>query len=240
MKQVGRARVADWTLLAGRRVPLELALLRAVQGVPGVVRLLDFFERRDSFVFVLERPPAAQDLFDFITERGALGEDCARALWGGVVRAVDGCRKRGVTHRDIKDENILVDRETATVRLIDFGSGAFLQEEAFTEFDGTRVYSPPEWIMEGRYCWEPAAVWSLGILLYDMVCGDIPFERDEEICSAEPVFCREVSSECQELVLACLALQPGDRPSLADLLQHPWLAPSQDSLASSLSSLYSL
>ena len=89
------------------------------------------------------------------------------------------------------------------------------------------MYAPPEWIRCNRYRAAPLTVWSLGILLFDMVCGDIPFEQDDQICSAELNFRRPVSSECRDLVESCLRVRPQDRIHLTAILSHPWLAGQQ-------------
>merc|ERR1711874_623454 len=224
IKHVARNKVLEWASLNGRRVPLELKLLHSVQTVSGVIKLLDFFERSDSFIYVLEKPSNSKDLFDFITDKGALEEQLAKNFFKQITETVLACHKKGIVHRDIKDENILLDLKTGKCSLIDFGSGALLKDQAYTDFDGTRVYSPPEWITTSQYHAEPATVWSLGILLYDMVCGDIPFEKDEEICEADVKFRVSVSSECEALVSDCLKIRAQDRISLEKILSHPWLA----------------
>ena len=130
-----------------------------------------------------------------------------------------------LTNRDIKDENILIDLNTFKIKLIDFGSGCFLEDRVYREFQGTRVYSPPEWINSRAYRPEGLTVWSLGVLLYDMVCGDVPFECDAQISRAQLTWFPQLklSEEVKSLITGCLMVNTQERSTLSQVTTHPWL-----------------
>jgi len=205
-------------------LPLEVLLLQQVSDLPGVIRLLDYFETKDSFYIVMEIFNGC-DLFDFISEQGPLKEKVARDLFGQVVDTLITCHERGVLHGDIKDENILMDLNTGKVKLIDFGSGSWVQPGMITEYQGTRVYAPPEWISQKIFSAEGLTVWSLGILLYDMICGDIPYETDDQILSRSLVWYDQLglSQEVKNLVVSCLNHDVASRVTLQEIKDHPWM-----------------
>ena len=76
------------------------------------------------------------DLFDFVTENGALPEDVARDFLNQLVNTIKSVHEAGVVHLDIKDENILIDLDTGQIELIDFGSGTYLKDIVYSEFEG--------------------------------------------------------------------------------------------------------
>jgi len=234
IKHVAKKRVPEWSKIAQDKVSMELKLLSLLQNVPGVINLIDYYILNDSLVYIMERPTNSIDLFNYITQKRFLPEQTARFLMRQVVQTIERCHAKGVIHRDIKDENLLIDVNTGEVKLIDFGSGSFLHEEEYTDFTGTRVYSPPELIKTNKYTANPYTVWSIGILLFDMVQGDIPFELDEEICAAKPNYRRLISDECRHLIESCLQLNPNERIKLEDIMCHPWLAQGEAKFCSNL------
>ncbi|XP_053800599.1 uncharacterized protein LOC128789102 isoform X1 [Vidua chalybeata] len=195
IKRVARESVLQWVELPdGTCVPMEIVLMEKVgSDCHNIIQLLDWFELPDSFVLVMERPEASQDLLQFLQEHEFLCEGMARWLFYQVLEAVRHCTACGVLHRDIKPENLLVAPESGDLKLIDFGCGTFLQEQAFTWFAGTHAYSPPEWICLGCYHGHGATVWSLGVLLYVMVCGSLPFRDDHDIVLGQLFFWQQVS-----------------------------------------------
>jgi serine/threonine protein kinase len=226
IKQVAVGKVVAWEKLQDRRVPLELLLLLRVQAVPGVVRILDFYERRDSFIFIMERPANGMDMFDFISKKKKLEEDLARKLFWQTLNILVACAARGVYHKDIKDENLVVDLDKDKLVLVDFGSGGVeLEDREEHRYEGTRLYAPPEWIQHRRFRAESLTVWQLGILLYVMLVGDIPFHEDLDILAGlEALRPRiEVSPDCGALLRGLLAPREGDRLRLTEVAGQPWL-----------------
>ncbi|XP_031958966.1 serine/threonine-protein kinase SMU1-like isoform X1 [Corvus moneduloides] len=146
IKRVSRDRIPEWARLhSGALVPLELALLWMVSrpGFRGVVRLLDWFELPDGFALVMERPERCQDLWYFLEERAFLTEPVARGLFRQVLEAVRHCTSRGVLHRHIKAENVLVDLATGETKLIDFVCGTVLQDTFYTRMSGALLPPSP-------------------------------------------------------------------------------------------------
>ncbi|XP_059346551.1 serine/threonine-protein kinase pim-2-like [Ammospiza nelsoni] len=225
IKRVPRNRVRHWGELPdGTSAPLEVVLLAKVStGFPGVVQLLEWLELPNCIVMVLERPEQCQDLQRFIRARRFLPEEEARGLFHQVLEAVRHCTSCGVLHRDIKPGNILVDLDTGQAKLIDFGCGTYLQDTVYTHFAGTLSYSPPEWNDFGWYHGEPATVWSLGILLHQMVCGEHPFRRGQNLSWGQLPLPQRLSQECKDLIRWCLSVNSLDRPTLEDLFCDPWM-----------------
>jgi len=245
VKQVSRGRVPTWGAVHGDMVPMEVVLLRKVNDVEGAIHMIEYFEYGDCFLIVMERPRNAKDLFDYITEQRKIPEDEAKNLFRQIVEVVEAIEAAGVTHRDLKDENILIIEDEfthqKTIKIIDFGSGALVQDSPFSDFEGTRQYSPPEWILRSTYQGLPLTVWSLGVLLYDMVCGDIPFEVDDQILDNKLSFRgKNLTHECKDLIQMCLQFLPRNRPSLQKMLQHRWITESTSSIRSQRSNIRSI
>ncbi|KAI0032238.1 kinase-like protein, partial [Vararia minispora EC-137] len=176
----------------------------------------------------------SHDLFECIEQSAQkrLSEAQARFVFAQVVEAVAYLDAQGVTHCDIKDENILVD-ERLNVKLVDFGSAVVVDPaEArphYTVFFGTTAYAASEVLLKKPYRAPPAEVWTLGVLLSYLLTGASPFPTERDAIQGRVVLHEKdgpgtcVSEVAEDLMLRCLEPHPGDRATIADVRNHTWL-----------------
>uniref|UniRef100_A0A8C2Z513 non-specific serine/threonine protein kinase n=1 Tax=Cyclopterus lumpus TaxID=8103 RepID=A0A8C2Z513_CYCLU len=205
-------------------VPLEVALMLklrpAAEGTSTVVTLLDWYDIDLELILVLERPVPCMDLVEFINSKDySLPEHEAKTITTQLVEALIEVHSRGVFHRDIKLDNILIETgsDVPRVRLIDFGRGTLLSEGTYSTAQGTVVYTSPEWFLHRCYSAEPTTVWQLGVVLFALLHGRLPFRGRHQVSFEDP------DIKCNAFLLSCLEKSPEDRPTLEELKHHPWL-----------------
>ncbi|VDK62955.1 unnamed protein product [Onchocerca ochengi] len=221
VKFIEHKRVREWTMKCKQLIPSEICLLEMCRNVSGVVQLIDCSK---GFLIVMERPEQCLDLFDLISVYGYLDEDIARSIFVQILNTT--CLLYsiyGIFHRDIKDENIIINMHTGEAVLVDFGAAVFISEACIKEFQGTRSYCPPEWFKRLTYMPSEATVWSLGIVLYVMVSGCLPFQNEVQICLGRFTIPKHISKDCENLLRQCLAVTPSRRPDLLEIFKHRWL-----------------
>ncbi|KAJ8365094.1 hypothetical protein SKAU_G00139250 [Synaphobranchus kaupii] len=177
-------------ILEGRQqeIPLEVALLHIVgSGNPapkGIVRLLDSFKVPGELLLVLERPVPCKDLFDYVSNRGVhLEEEETKVIMRQLLEAVQVIYDRGVVHRDLKTENVLIESDSSHLQahLIDFGCADLLRDRPFTKFRGTTLYTAPEWFTENKLHGVSSTVWQLRTIMDEILHLRRPFSNANEI-----------------------------------------------------------
>nr|XP_023653977.1 serine/threonine-protein kinase pim-2-like [Paramormyrops kingsleyae] len=229
IKYIPKEKCARQLRMPGQEKPLpvEVALMVHLNSEPtcsSILKLIEWFDLPSEYVLVLERPEPCMDLMQYIRSQGNfLSEEVAQHVLMQLLNALNHCQSKGIIHRDIKPSNILIHTKTLQVKLLDFGCGDILKDDPYTYFAGTALYCPPEVFLFRKYLSSPFTVWSVGVTLYRMVCGTIPFWNFmEAICKPLEVPA-SVSPDLQHLIRWCLTLIPVNRPTIDQIMLHPWL-----------------
>ncbi|CAO1614054.1 unnamed protein product [Parajaminaea phylloscopi] len=182
----------------------------------------------ESNIWMISELCLGGELYDYLVERGTLSEAEARRIFGQLCLAVAYVHGQGIVHRDLKLENVLLD-ERCNVKLGDFGfTREFEGKRLMETFCGTTGYAAPEMLAGKKYTGEEVDIWSLGIILYALLYGSLPFDDDDEAVMKGKILLGEfelpdvVSDEARDLITSILRLDPTQRPSVKAILSHPW------------------
>ncbi|XP_022528859.2 PAS domain-containing serine/threonine-protein kinase isoform X1 [Astyanax mexicanus] len=200
----------------------EIAILARLSH-PNIVKVMEVFENESFFQMVMEKHGDGLDLFEFIDMQPRLDEPLASYIFRQLVSAVTYLRGKSVLHRDIKDENIIINT-LFHIKLIDFGSATTLEPgKLFHTFCGTLEYCSPEVLQGNPYEGPELEMWSLGVLLYTLLFSENPFSTVEETILAKLNPPCNISSELYGLLAGLLHPMPAQRITLEELLQEPWI-----------------
>lgn len=210
----------------------ELLMFKSLAGHPNVIQIYEVFENRKYYFFVMEYASGG-DLLHLMKKKARLSETQARGIFIQLVRGLRFIHSKKILHRDIKLDNILLSEHEGELRakICDFGVSRTINDgETINEQCGTPAYIAPEIIRKKGYKGFSADIWSLGVLLYAMVMGAMPFKANDIEGLHQKIKDRDcdmsdekASKEVKDLIERMLCLDPDQRITLDGIINHPWL-----------------
>uniref|UniRef100_A0A1L8DKM8 MAP/microtubule affinity-regulating kinase 3 n=1 Tax=Nyssomyia neivai TaxID=330878 RepID=A0A1L8DKM8_9DIPT len=195
---------------------------------PNIVKLFQVIETEKTLYLVMEYASGGE-VFDYLVLHGRMKEKEARAKFRQIVSAVQYCHQKRIIHRDLKAENLLLDSEM-NIKIADFGfSNEFTPGSKLDTFCGSPPYAAPELFQGKKYDGPEVDVWSLGVILYTLVSGSLPFdgttlrELRERVLRGKYRIPFYMSTDCEGLLRKFLVLNPAKRASLEVIMRDKWM-----------------
>ncbi|XP_072543781.1 serine/threonine-protein kinase MARK2 isoform X6 [Salminus brasiliensis] len=195
---------------------------------PNIVKLFEVIETEKTLYLVMEYASGGE-VFDYLVAHGRMKEKEARAKFRQIVSAVQYCHQKCIVHRDLKAENLLLDADM-NIKIADFGfSNEFTVGNKLDTFCGSPPYAAPELFQGKKYDGPEVDVWSLGVILYTLVSGSLPFdgqnlkELRERVLRGKYRIPFYMSTDCENLLKKFLILNPTKRGSLEQIMKDRWM-----------------
>ncbi|KAH0792561.1 CAMK family protein kinase [Histomonas meleagridis] len=195
---------------------------------PGVVQIIDLLKDEFNIYIFMEYCPGG-DLYKFLIDRGKIPEPEAANLIYQLLNAIQYIHSIGVAHRDIKPENILLDQQ-GRIKISDFGLSKFVGKDGLvTTPCGSLCYTSPECLTGKPYDGRISDLWSIGVILYALVTGQLPWSNRnqaqliEQIRAGDYSIPTSLSPECSDLISRLLTVDPAKRITESEALSHRWL-----------------
>uniref|UniRef100_A0A8C7I7Z7 MAP/microtubule affinity-regulating kinase 3 n=1 Tax=Oncorhynchus kisutch TaxID=8019 RepID=A0A8C7I7Z7_ONCKI len=195
---------------------------------PNIVKLFEVIETEKTLYLVMEYASGGE-VFDYLVAHGRMKEKEARAKFRQIVSAVQYCHQKKIVHRDLKAENLLLDADM-NIKIADFGfSNEFTMGSKLDTFCGSPPYAAPELFQGKKYDGPEVDVWSLGVILYTLVSGSLPFdgqnlkELRERVVRGKYRIPFYMSTDCENLLKRFLVLNPSKRGTLEQIMKDRWI-----------------
>ncbi|XP_030051867.1 serine/threonine-protein kinase MARK1 isoform X4 [Microcaecilia unicolor] len=195
---------------------------------PNIVKLFEVIETEKTLYLIMEYASGGE-VFDYLVAHGRMKEKEARAKFRQIVSAVQYCHQKCIVHRDLKAENLLLDADM-NIKIADFGfSNEFTVGSKLDTFCGSPPYAAPELFQGKKYDGPEVDVWSLGVILYTLVSGSLPFdgqnlkELRERVLRGKYRIPFYMSTDCENLLKKLLVLNPIKRGSLEQIMKDRWM-----------------